>query len=40
MVGGFEKLAPFSFTEVFAVFVEVSYAFDIEQGSSQFMKRC
>jgi len=22
MVGGFEKLAPFSFTEVFAVFVE------------------
>jgi len=39
MVGGFEKLAPFSFTEVFAVFVEgFNMRFDIEQGSSQFMR--
>jgi len=38
MVGGFEKLAPFSFTEVFAVFVEgFNMRFDIEQ-SSQFMR--
>jgi len=34
-----KKLAPFSFTEVFAVFVEgFNMRFDIEQGSSQFMR--
>jgi len=37
MIMGF--LAPFSFTEVFAVFVEgFNMRFDIEKGSSQFMK--
>jgi len=39
MVGGFEKLAPFSFTEVFAVFVEGFNMRLILNRSSQFMKR-